>query len=291
MRRCRSCRHDHNPARPHGRPRAHPGGARRPPGRRRGRPGLRRGAGPRPLGAAARPLPPGGVPAARPHHHRRQRQHRRHAGRSPGASPRELPRVRAVRLDAQGPRPGAARRLGDERRRGARVHGRRPLHRPRRACCRWWPRWCRGHSDVAIGSGCARGARSSAGRSGSSSPAATTCCCGRRCGRASRDAQCGFKAVRADAARELLPLVRGRRRGSSTPSCWCSPSAPACASTRCRWTGSTTPTAGWTSSRTALDDLRAWQARALPDRPGCRGRHWPTLGRRHRRGRQLGASP
>ena len=36
-------------------------------------------------------------------------------------------------------------------------------------------------------------------------------------------------------------------RGSSTPSCWCSPSAPGCGSTRCRWTGSTTRTAGSTS--------------------------------------------
>src|SRR6266540_2833832 len=34
--------------------------------------------------------------------------------------------------------------------------------------------------------------------------------------------------------------------GSSTPSCWCSPNGPACASTRCRSTGSTTPTRGST---------------------------------------------
>ena len=36
--------------------------------------------------------------------------------------------------------------------------------------------------------------------------------------------------------------------GSSTPSCWCWPSGPGCASTRCRWTGSTTRTAASTSS-------------------------------------------
>ena len=36
--------------------------------------------------------------------------------------------------------------------------------------------------------------------------------------------------------------------GSSTPSCWCSPSAADCASTRCRSTGSTTRTAASTSS-------------------------------------------
>ena len=44
--------------------------------------------------------------------------------------------------------------------------------------------------------------------------------------------------------------------GSSTPSCWCSPSAAACASTRCPSTGSTTPTAASTSSSTAVADLK-----------------------------------
>ena len=45
--------------------------------------------------------------------------------------------------------------------------------------------------------------------------------------------------------------------GSSTPNCWCWPSAAGCASTRCRSTGSTTPTAGWTSSRRRPPTSRA----------------------------------
>ena len=44
--------------------------------------------------------------------------------------------------------------------------------------------------------------------------------------------------------------------GSSTPSCWCWPSGPGCASTRCRSTGSTTRTAGSTSWPPRVADLR-----------------------------------
>ncbi len=46
-----------------------------------------------------------------------------------------------------------------------------------------------------------------AGRAGKSSPAAITCCFTATLGTGFSDAQCGFKAIRADAARHLLPLT------------------------------------------------------------------------------------
>ena len=66
----------------------------------------------------------------------------------------------------------------------------------------------------------------------------------------------------AAAARARTPA------GSSTPRCWCSPSARACGSTRCPSTGSTTPTPASTSSR----------------------RRWPTCAASARVGRALGSA-
>ena len=65
-----------------------------------------------------------------------------------------------------------------------------------------------GHSDVAIGvAACARGARVTRGASANSSRAPTTICCAACSARSFSDAQCGFKAIRADVARRLLPEV------------------------------------------------------------------------------------
>ena len=75
------------------------------------------------------------------------------------------------------------------------------------------------------------------------------------------------------------------RAGSSTPSCWCSPSATACASTRCPSTGSTTPTAG----STRLDGPRRPAGRgAARPRPGHRPAAARRDGGRVRRGRPRG---
>ena len=54
-------------------------------------------------------------------------------GRSPAGWPGQIPGVRAVRLAREGPGPGAAGRLVGQRRRRGGLHGRRPVHRPRRA--------------------------------------------------------------------------------------------------------------------------------------------------------------
>ena len=76
--------------------------------------------------------------------------------------------------------------------------------------------------------------------------------------------------------------------GSSTPRCWSWPSGPGCASTRCRWTGSTTRTAGSTSSRPRSADLqghrpahpRAGHRPAAAGRPARATRPQPAAGRR-----------
>ena len=104
-----------------------------------------------------------------------------------------------------------------------------------------------GHSDVAIGTRLAPGRGWSAGPSARSSRAATTCCCA--------PPSAPSSPTRSAGSRRCAPTRPGSccrwsrtGAGSSTPSCWCSPSGPGCASTRCRWTGSTTRTRGSTSS-------------------------------------------
>ena len=112
-----------------------------------------------------------------------------------------------------------------------------------------------GHSDVAIGTRLADGARVVRGPKRELISRSYNRLLHLSLGARFSDAQCGFKAVRADVARRLLPGVRDEA-GSSTPSCWSSPSATGCASTRCRSTGSTTRTRAWTSCAPRVEDLR-----------------------------------
>ena len=66
-----------------------------------------------------------------------------------------------------------------------------------------------GHSDLAIGTRLAHGARVVRGaQAASSSRARTTACCTRCCATRFSDAQCGFKAVRRDVLDGLLEQVR-----------------------------------------------------------------------------------
>ncbi len=105
-----------------------------------------------------------------------------------------------------------------------------------------------GHSDLAIGTRLARGARvvrgpAPRGHLAQLQPAAAGHA-GRRVQRRPVRVQGHPRATRpARCCR--CPRTPG---GSSTPSCWSWPSGPGCASTRCRSTGSTTPTRGSTSS-------------------------------------------
>ena len=113
-----------------------------------------------------------------------------------------------------------------------------------------------GHSDVAIGSRLSRTARVVRGPkrefiSRSLQPAAA------------HDAAHPLprRAVRVQGhahRRARGPCCRWSRTrpGSSTPSCWCSPSAAGCGSPRCRSTGWTIPDSRVDIVRTARDDLR-----------------------------------
>ena len=94
---------------------------------------------------------------------------------------------------------------------GRRLHGRRPLDGPRALLPLVAPLVSgpqRRRDRHAAGARLARRARRP---SASSSRAPTTACCTRRCGARFSDAQCGFKAVRADVARRLLPAGARRR--------------------------------------------------------------------------------
>ncbi len=186
------------------------------------------------------------LPVRGAHHDRRQRQRRRHAPHR-GGTRRRADRRPGRAAGAEGPRPRAARGVVDLGRAGAGLHGRRPVHRPRRA------------------RPAGRAADLRPLRPGDRHPAGPG-----RAGGARAEARDHLALLQPDpeidAGRALLRRAvrvqghpRRRRRsaccrtsptpaGSSTPNCWCSPSAAACASTKCRWTGSTTPTAGSTSS-------------------------------------------
>ena len=127
-----------------------------------------------------------------------------------------------------------------------------------------------GHSDVAIGTRLARGARVVRGpkrelisRALQPPPRGTL----------ARGSPMRSAVSRRSGPRSPSGCCRWSRTtaGSSTPSCWCSPSATGCASTRCRSTGSTTPTAGSTSSRPPSPTCAASPGSAARWPPGrCR---------------------
>ena len=82
------------------------------------------------------------------------------------------------------------------------------------------------------------------------------------------DAQCGFKAIRADIAQQILPHTVDNAWFFDTELLVLAESA-ASASMRCRWTGPTTPTPAWTLSRRPSPMSGAWPGSA---RTWCPGR-------------------
>ena len=217
-------------------------------------PGVQRAGRARRLGAPAAPPPSGELPLPGADHHRRQRQRRRHT------PDRRRTRRRADRRSggaagAEGSRACAACGVVDLGRAGAGVHGRRPVHRPRRA------RPAGGAADLRpFGPGDRHQARPGLARRArpqardhlpllqpdpeidAVAPASPTHnAASRRSGPTSPSACCPTSPT---------------PDGSSTPNCWCWPSAAACASTRSRWTGWTTRTAGSTSSPPPTADLK-----------------------------------
>ena len=120
-----------------------------------------------------------------------------------------------------------------------------------------------GHSDVAIGSRLSRSSRVVRGPRREFISRSYNVLLRTTLRARFSDAQCGFKAIRADCARRSCRSSR-IPAGSSTPSCSSSPNGPGCASTRFRWTGWTTPTPAWTSSPRHWMTFVGW--------PGCCGR-------------------
>ncbi len=82
---------------------------------------------------------------------RRQRQHRRHRGGRPPPRPRVRRGARGA-PGGEGPRAGPAQGVDRVGVAGARLHGRRPVHRPQRAAAAGRSAAVSGHSDLAIGS-------------------------------------------------------------------------------------------------------------------------------------------
>ena len=174
-------------------------------------------------------------------------------------SPKSRRRARrraVVRLEEKGR--GRALHVGvvDLGRRGARIHGRRLVDRSGSMAPLVAP-LISGHSDLAIGTRLGRGARVVRGPKREIISRCYNLILKSTLAAGFSDAQCGFKAVRADVAHRLLPHITDTG-GSSTPSCWCWPNVPACASTKSPWTGSTIPTAGSTSWRPRRPTSRAW---------------------------------
>ena len=253
--------------------------ANRSAGARDRRPRLRRGGAARADDPAAARVPPG-------------RFRSRAGSRSPTTRARtrtwpiacrlaaELDGVARVRLDAEGPRAGAARRLVGERRATS-----SPTWTS--TCPPTSPRCSRSSRRSSPGTATSRSARR-LGR--------------RRAGRARPEARGDLAQLQPaparDAARALLRRAvrlqgdprrprpraaaagRGHAAGSSTPSCSCSPSAPGCGSTRCRSTGSTTPTRRVDIVATALADLRGIARLAPRPRTAAAGRRARAAGRR-----------
>ncbi len=125
-----------------------------------------------------------------------------------------------------------------------------------------------GHSDLAIGTRLHRGSRVTRGAKREVISRSYNVLLRRTLSARFSDAQCGFKAIRREVAAALLPHVHDNG-GSSTPSSSSSPSAPACASTRCRSTGSTTRTP---ASRSSTPPSRISAASCVSSAPSLAAR-------------------
>ena len=145
------------------------------------------------------------VPLPVPHHHRRQRQHRLHVA-SRASSPAELPavgvrhwrrRAAAVRCTPSGARRDAAVLRIMDVDLSTDLAALFPLVAP----------LVSGHSDIAVGSRLLPGSRVVRGPKREFISRCYNLLLRGVLGVRFSDAQCGFKAIRADVARQLLPLV------------------------------------------------------------------------------------
>ena len=119
----------------------------------------------------------------------------------------ELSDVRVVRLEQKGRGRALHEAWSDVRRAGARLHGRRPVHRPRGAGSRSSRRSSPGTRDLAIGTRLSRGARVVRGSKREIISRCYNLILKSTLAAGFSDAQCGFKAIRADVAQRLLPHI------------------------------------------------------------------------------------
>ena len=229
-------------------------------------PGLQRGADLASRCTACTP-PAGQLPVHRAHHDRRQRQHRRHL------ADRRAPRRRAARRARRcswSRRAAAARCTRSGRRRDAAVLAYMDvdLSTDLAALLPLVAPLISGHSDLAIGTRLAPRLPGRARRQARDHLALLQPDPARHAAPPRfSDAQCGFKAIRADVAAAAAAAGRGHRLVLRHRAAGAGRARAGCASTRCRSTGSTTRTAGSTSCdapRTTCRGIAAAGARALP---------------------------
>ena len=123
--------------------------------------------------------------------------------------PRDLPGVDCCELDAKGPRPRAARRLVGAARRDVVCYMDVDLSTDLRALLPLVAPLVSGHSDVAIGTRLARGARVVRGRQARAHLARLQpACCTRRCARASPTPSAASRPCAPTPRARLLPDVR-----------------------------------------------------------------------------------
>ena len=190
---------------------------------------------------------------SRAHHDRRQRQRRRHA-RIAASLADELDGVRVVRLEEKG-RGRALRAVWSTSDAPVLAYMDVDLSTDLAALAPLVAPLISGHSDLAIGTRLGRGHVV-------------------RGPKREIISRCYVLILKSTlAARSPMRSVDSRRSaptsrnacfrtsptpaGSSTPNCWCWPNAPACASTKCRWTGWTTRTPESTSWRPLPPTSRA----------------------------------
>ena len=120
----------------------------------------------------------------------------------------ELPAVGVIHLPAKGRGRALRTAWSVSSGGGARVHGRRPVHRSRRALLPLVSPLLSGHSDLAIGTRLHRAARVTRSRKRELISRGYNRLLRLALRARFSDAQCGFKAIRADAAAQAAPADR-----------------------------------------------------------------------------------
>ena len=199
-------------------------------------------------------LPERDVPLQLADRHRRQREHRRHACIA-AALADELAARHAPAAGPQGPRPRAARGVVAQRRARRLLHGRRPVDRPARAAAAGRAaavRPQRRRDRLAPGARRARRARPQARADLARVQHHLARDAARALHRCPMRLQGGHpRRSRATASADPRRRLVLRHRAARAR-----PARAACGSTRCRSTGSTTPTRAWTSCARRSTDLK-----------------------------------